>query len=200
MGLIVKTPANEDVKKALFHGARSYNRWATTEVTGQELREVFDLMKWGPTSANSSPARFVFVRSGEAKARLVRCVSAKNQVKIEQAPVTVIIGMDERFADRLPFLFPHAPEARHWFGDDELARVTALRNSSLQGAYFILAARLVGLDCGPISGFDHALVDQEFFKGSSVRSNFLCALGHGTEEALYPRSPRFEFDEVCTFA
>jgi 3-hydroxypropanoate dehydrogenase len=199
MGRIVDKPADEVVKSALFHGARSYNRWAPTQVTDAELREVFDLMKWGPTSANSSPARFVFVRGAEAKAKLVGCVSAKNQVKIEQAPVTVIIGMDHKFADRLPFLFPHAPEARHWFGDPELARVTALRNSSLQGAYFILAARLVGLDCGPISGFDHALVDQEFFKQSSVQSNFLCALGHGTEEALYPRSPRFEFDDVCTF-
>jgi nitroreductase len=198
MAKILSTAAGEQAKALLFREARSYNRWAPTPVTDEKLREIFDLLKCGPTSANSSPARFVFVRSAAAKARLVACVSQNNRIKIDQAPVSVIIGMDREFAKKLPFLFPHAPDARHWFGDPELARATALRNSSLQGAYLILAARLVGLDCGPISGFDHALVDAEFFNGTTVASNFICALGHGTEEALYPRSPRFEFGDVCT--
>jgi len=195
----VKEPLNDAALDTLFREARSYNRWSAEQIPEKTLRTLYDLLKLGPTSANCCPARFVFVVSSAARAKLLACVSSGNSVKVEQAPVTVIIGMDGKFADRLPFLFPHAPEARHWFGDDELARVTALRNSSLQGAYFILAARLMGLDCGPISGFDQTLVDQEFFKGSSVQSNFLCALGHGTEEALYPRSPRFEFEDVCTF-
>jgi 3-hydroxypropanoate dehydrogenase len=190
----------DEAKRRLFHGARSYNRWTDTPVPDTTLREIFDLMRWGPTSANSSPARLVFVRSAAAKERLVRCVSRKNQIKIAQAPVSVIIGMDEKFADKLPFLFPHAPDARHWFADADLAKTTALRNSSLQGAYLMLAARLVGLDCGPISGFDHALVDREFFPDSAVKSNFICAMGHGTDEALHPRSPRFEFDDVCVLA
>jgi 3-hydroxypropanoate dehydrogenase len=190
----------DEAKRRLFYGARSYNRWIATPVPDTTLREIFDLMRWGPTSANSSPARLVFVRSAAAKERLVRCVSRKNQIKIAQAPVSVIIGMDEEFADKLPFLFPHAPDARHWFADADLAKTTALRNSSLQGAYLMLAARLVGLDCGPISGFDHALVDREFFLDSAVKSNFICAMGHGTDEALRPRSPRFEFEDVCVLA
>lgn len=191
---------NASVADRLFTHARSYNRWAATPVTEEEIRRVFDLMKWGPTSANCSPARFVFVSSPEGQAKLADCVSKANRVKVEEAPVTAIIGMDERFADRLPFLFPHAPGARDWFAEPEIARTTALRNSSLQGAYFMLAARLLGIDCGPMSGFDHARVDEAFFAGTSVRSNFICALGHGTTEMLFPRLPRFEFDEVARFA
>jgi 3-hydroxypropanoate dehydrogenase len=197
MGRIVDKPADEVVKSALFHGARSYNRWAPTQVTDAELREVFDLMKWGPTSANSSPARFVFVRGAEAKAKLVGCVSAKNQVKIEQAPVTVIIGMDEKFPEKLATLFPHLPGAAAKFTDEALIQTTMMRNASLQGAYLILAARALGLDCGPMSGFDHAKVDAAFFAGTSIKSNFLCALGTGTTELLFPRLPRLAFDEAC---
>jgi len=189
----------QDAADTLFTGARSYNRWSSTPVTEEEIRRIFELMKWGPTSANCSPARFVFVSGAAAKARLVGCVSRNNQVKVEQAPVTAVIGMDEKFADRLPLLFPHAPTARDWFSDPEVARTTALRNSSLQGAYFMLAARLLGIDCGPMSGFDHARVDALFFPATSIKSNFICALGHGTTAMLLPRLPRFNFDDVARF-
>lgn len=183
----------------LFTHARSYNRWGPAPVSPEEIRRIFDLMKWCPTSANCCPARFVLVCSAAAKAQLAGCVSRNNRVKVEQAPVTVIIGMDLHFADRLPFLFPHAPGARDWFADPQVARMTALRNSSLQGAYFMLAARLLGIDCGPMSGFDHAQIDAAFFAGTSVESNFICALGHGTAQMLHPRLPRFDFDEVARF-
>jgi 3-hydroxypropanoate dehydrogenase len=196
----MQSERSQDPRNLLFIDARSYNRWWPQEVSDDQIREVFDLMKWGPTSANCSPARFVFVRSESCKARLADCVSTNNRVKVEQAPFTIIVGMDEKFADRLPLLFPHAPSARHWFADLETARVTALRNSSLQGAYFMLAARLLGLDCGPMSGFDNAKLDAEFFAGTSIKSNFIFALGHGTSEMLFPRSPRLEFGEVCRFA
>jgi 3-hydroxypropanoate dehydrogenase len=189
----------QDAADTLFTGARTYNRWSSTPVTEEEIRRIFELMKWGPTSANCSPARFIFVSSAAAKAGLVGCVSKKNQVKVEQAPVTAVIGMDEKFADQLPLLFPHAPAARDWFTDPEVARTTALRNSSLQGAYFMLAARLLGIDCGPMSGFDHARVDALFFQGTSIKSNFICALGHGTSDTLLPRLPRFKFDDVARF-
>ena len=189
----------QDVQDLLFRNARSYHRWAPTPVTDEQIHAIFDLTKCGPTTANSSPARFIFVRSNSAKNKLMSCVLPTNRIQVEQAPVTAIIGMDERFADKLPFLFPQAPNARDWYADPEMARVTALRNSSLQGAYFIMAARLLGLDCGPMSGFDNAKVDAEFFAGTSVKSNFLCALGHGTSEHLPPRSPRFGFDDVCQF-
>jgi 3-hydroxypropanoate dehydrogenase len=189
----------QNAAETLFTAARSYNRWSSTPITEEEIRRIFELMKWGPTSANCSPARFVFVSSAEAKAGLVGCVSSKNQAKVEQAPVTAIIGMDEKFADQLPFLFPHAPTARDWFADPEVARTTALRNSSLQGAYFMLAARLLGIDCGPMSGFDHARVDALFFPETSIKSNFICALGHGTTQNLLPRLPRLDFDDVARF-
>ncbi len=184
----------------LFTRARTYNRWSSTPVSAEDIRRIFELMKWGPTSANCSPVRFVFVSSAEAKAGLVGCVSKNNQVKVQQAPVTAIIGMDEKFADQLPMLFPHAPTARDWFADPQVAATTALRNSSLQGAYFMLAARLLGIDCGPMSGFDHARVDALFFAGTSIKSNFICALGHGTSDMLLPRLPRFNFDDVARFA
>jgi len=189
----------KDTADTIFRQARSYNRWSATPVTAEEIRRIFELMKWGPTSANCCPARFVFVSSAAAKASLVGCVSRNNQVKVEQAPITAIIGMDEKFADQLPFLFPHAPTARDWFTDPEVARTTALRNSSLQGAYFMLAARLLGIDCGPMSGFDNARVDALFFAATSVKSNFICALGHGTTDMLSPRLPRFNFEDVAQF-
>jgi 3-hydroxypropanoate dehydrogenase len=181
----------------LFRDARSYNRWSPEAVPEQTLHALYDLLKWGPTSANSSPARFVFVTSAAAKATLAGCVSPGNLVKVEQAPVTVIIGMDEKFYEKIPFLFPHRPQVGDGFKDPAVGRPTMMRNSSLQGAYLILAARALGLDCGPMSGFDNAKVDAAFFGGTSVKSNFICALGVGTTELLYARSPRLPFDEAC---
>jgi 3-hydroxypropanoate dehydrogenase len=181
----------------LFREARSYNRWSPEAVPHKTLHDLYELLKWGPTSANSSPARFVFVTSAAAKATLVGCVAPGNVVKVEQAPVTVIIGMDEKFYEKIPFLFPHRPQVGDAFKDPALGGVTMMRNSSLQGAYLILAARSLGLDCGPMSGFDHAKIDAAFFAGTSVKSNFICALGVGTTELLYPRSPRLPFDEAC---
>ncbi len=181
----------------LFREARSYNRWSDTAVPARTLRALYDLLKMGPTSANCSPARFVFVASAAGRERLAGCVSAGNAVKVRQAPVTAIIGMDELFHDRIPELFPHNPGARNWFLEPAVRQSTAFRNSSLQGAYLMLAARALGLDCGPMSGFDHGKVDAGFFAGTSTKSNFLCALGHGTTEELYPRSPRLAFDDAC---
>jgi nitroreductase len=188
-----------DIADLVFRKARSFNRWLDIPVSDEEVRAIFDLMKWGPTSANCSPARFVFVRSAAAKSLLAECVSKNNRVKVEQAPLTAIIGMDLQFYTRLPTLFPHNPDAAHWFEDPGTAHLTALRNSSLQGAYFMLAARLLGLDCGPMSGFDNEKVDAAFFAGTAVKSNFICALGHGSTDQLFPRGPRLSFDEVCQF-
>jgi 3-hydroxypropanoate dehydrogenase len=181
----------------LFRDARSYNRWSPEAVPEKTLHALYELLKWGPTSANCSPARFVFVTSAASKATLAGCVSPGNLVKVEQAPVTVIIGMDEKFYERIPFLFPHRPQIADMFKDPDFGRATMMRNSSLQGAYLILAARSLGLDCGPMSGFENAKVDAAFFGGTSVKSNFICALGVGTTELLYPRSPRLPFDEAC---
>ena len=181
----------------LFRNARSHNRWLPNPVSHDTLRALYELLKWGPTSANSSPARFVFVSSEAAKARLLSCVSQGNRIKVDQAPVTVIIGMDELFHEQLPRLFPHAPDARNWFLDPKVGAATAFRNSTLQGAYLIMAARALGLNCGPMSGFDNAQVDAAFFSGSRIRSNFLCALGYGANESLHPRLPRLSFEEAC---
>jgi 3-hydroxypropanoate dehydrogenase len=191
----MQAKVNSHALDVMFRHARSYNRWSPTQVTDQQIHEIYELLKMGPTSANCSPARFVFVRGAGAKTRLLSCVSEGNKVKVDQAGVTVIIGMDEKFYDKLPFLFPHKPDAGKWF--TEIATETAMRNSSLQGAYLILAARALGIDCGPMSGFDHTKVDAEFFAGTSIKSNFLCAMGEGTQEQLFPRSPRFAFDDVC---
>jgi len=193
----MKTALDGVALDQLFREARSYNRWSAEPIPESTLRALYDTLKLGPTSANCSPARFVFVQGAEAKARLVQCVSAGNTVKVQQAPVTVIIGMDEKFYDRIPELFPHNPGARDWFLEPKVAHATAFRNSSLQGAYLILAARALGLDCGPMSGFDHDKVDAAFFAGTSVKSNFLCALGQGTTEKLFPRSPRLAFEQAC---
>ncbi|HXC10176.1 MAG TPA: malonic semialdehyde reductase [Steroidobacteraceae bacterium] len=181
----------------LFREARSYNRWAPEAVPEKTLHALYELLKWGPTSANCCPARFVFVTSAASKAMLAGCVSPGNVAKVEQAPVTVIIGMDEKFYEKIPFLFPHRPQAGEGLKDPAVGRVVMMRNSSLQGAYLILAARSLGLDCGPMSGFDNAKVDTAFFGGTSVKSNFICALGVGTTELLYARSPRLPFDEAC---
>ncbi len=181
----------------LFLEARTHNGFTAEPVPTAQLRQIYDLMKWGPTSANSSPARIVFVASPAAKARLLACVSPGNVEKTRSAPVTAILGMDMAFADKLPQLFPHA-DAKSWFaGKQELAEATAFRNSSLQGGYFIIAARAVGLDCGPMSGFDAEKVDAAFWTGTSVRTNFLCNLGHGDPSQLFARSPRLRFEEAC---
>jgi 3-hydroxypropanoate dehydrogenase len=181
----------------LFRQARSYNRWTPEPVPEQTLRALYDLLKLGPTSLNCCPARFVFVSSAAAKATLVSCVSPGNVVKVEQAPTTVIIAMDEKFYEEIPFLFPQKPQAGEGFKNPAVGPVHMMRNATLQGAYLILAARSLGLDCGPMSGFDNAKVDAAFFAGTSHKSNFICALGTGTTELLFPRNPRLPFEEAC---
>ena len=181
----------------LFIQARSQNGFTDEPVPEAKLRELYELMKWGPTSANSSPARIVFVTSPAAKEKLIACMSPGNVAKTRSAPVTAIIGMDMAFYEKLPFLFPHV-DAKAWFvGKKEFADTTAFRNSSLQGGYFIIAARAVGLDCGPMSGFDNAKVDAAFWAGTEVRTNFLCTLGRGDPSKVFQRNPRFGFEEVC---
>lgn len=181
----------------IFRQARSHYSWRPDPVSDETLREIYDLAKMGPTSANSSPARFVFLRTAEARARLRPALSAGNVEKTMGAPVTVIVAQDPAFYERLPTLFPHA-DARSWFaGNAPLAEETAFRNATLQGAYFMLAARALGVDCGPMSGFDRAAVDREFFAESGWKSNFLINLGHGDGEKLFPRAPRLDFAEAC---
>jgi 3-hydroxypropanoate dehydrogenase len=181
----------------LFLAARTHSVWQDKPVPDELLVEIIDLMKLGPTSANCSPARIVFVKSQEAKARLKPFLSEGNRDKTMKAPVTAIIGYDLKFYDELPRLFPHT-DARSWFtGKPEHIRETAFRNGSLQGAYLIMAARAVGLDCGPMSGFDQAGVTREFFAGTEVVANFLCNLGYGDASALRPRSPRLAFEELA---
>lgn len=184
----------------LFLTARTHNAWQDKPVDDALLHRLIDLAKFGPTSANSSPARFVFVKSPEAKARLKPALSEGNLAKTLAAPVTVVVGMDMAFYDHLPRLFPHA-DARSWFaGNDALIQATAFRNSSLQGAYLIMAARALGLDAGPMSGFDNAAVDAAFFAGTTVKSNFLVNLGYGDPAGLHPRGPRFDFDDIARIA
>jgi 3-hydroxypropanoate dehydrogenase len=182
---------------ALFRTARTHNGFQERAVPEHVLRALHDLLKFGPTSANSEPARFVFVVSPEGKEKLGPALSAGNLAKTMAAPVTVIVAYDLGFPDTLPRLFPHT-DARSWFaGKDELTLTTAFRNGTLQGAYLILAARALGLDCGPMSGFDNAKVDAAFFAGTKVRSNFLCNLGYGDPHKLMPRLPRLAFEEAC---
>jgi 3-hydroxypropanoate dehydrogenase len=184
----------------LFRAARTHNGWRDRPVPEAVLRELWDLVKWGPTSANCLPARIVFVVSPEAKEKLGPCLMEGNVAKTMAAPVTAIIGYDLDFPDTLPRLFPHA-DARSWFvGNDALTESTAFRNSALQGAYFMLAARALGLDCGPMSGFDAAKVEAAFFPGGRVKANFLCNIGHGDPAQLFPRGPRLDFDEACRVA
>lgn len=185
---------------ALFRDARTANGFTDAPVTDAQLRQLYDLLKMAPTSANCQPARFVFLRSAQAKERLRPALSAGNLEKTMSAPATAIIAYDTQFHEHLPKLFPHNPAAKSWFdGDDKRAarETAAFRNGTLQGGYFILAARAVGLDCGPMSGFDNAKVDAEFFPDGRFRSNFLCNLGVGDPSKLFARSPRFGFDEVC---
>jgi 3-hydroxypropanoate dehydrogenase len=181
----------------VFRIARTRNGWTEKPVADSQLRELYDLVKLGPTSANSCPARFVWVRTGEGKARLAATASQANKPKILAAPVTVIIGYDLDFAKKLPELFPARGEKmQEVFRDEALAQVTALRNSSLQGGYLILAARALGLDTGPMSGFDNERVDSEFFAGTRIKSNFICSVGYGSDENLFPRNPRLSFEEA----
>jgi 3-hydroxypropanoate dehydrogenase len=180
----------------LFNTARTYNAFGG-EIGDETLHRLYELLKWGPTTANSTPARFVFVKSPAAKARLAPALSEGNLKKTLAAPVTVIVGYDLDFHEKLPYLFPHA-DAKAWFeGPRESRLEAALRNSSLQGAYLILAARALGLDTGPMSGFDNAKVDEAFFKGTAIKSNFLVNLGSGDPASLFPRSPRLPFDEAA---
>lgn len=181
----------------LFTAARTQNGYLDRAVPDDTLRQLYELMKWGPTAANSTPARLAFVRSAESRERLVACMNPGNVAKVRQAPVTVIVGMDLEFHHHLPKLFPHT-DARSWFeGKPALIESSAFRNSSLQGGYLILAARALGLDCGPMSGFDAAKVDAEFWAGTAVRTNFVCTLGHGDPALVKPRNPRLTFEEAC---
>jgi 3-hydroxypropanoate dehydrogenase len=204
---------NDEALDQIFREARTYNGWQDKPVTDEMLMQVYDLMKWGPTSANGSPARFLFLRSQESKERLRPLLAPGNVEKTMSAPVTAIIAYDLLFFHKLPKLFPHAPGMRDLFAENpQLVEVTAKRNSSLQGAYLIIAARALGLDCGPMSGFDNARLDeeffgagkecegceQEFFPAGHVKSNFLCNLGYGDPSTLFPRSPRLTFDEASS--
>jgi 3-hydroxypropanoate dehydrogenase len=181
---------------AVFRKARTYNGFTDEAVSEGELRAIYDLMIWGPTSANQEPARIVWCTTEESKAKLAACTSAQNAPKILKAPVTAIIGMDMEFYEKLPKLFPHA-DARSWFvGNEALIKESALRNSTLQGAYFIIAARLVGLDTGPMSGFDPEAVNEAFFKGTTTRVNFISTLGHGDPASIFDRLPRLDFEEA----
>jgi 3-hydroxypropanoate dehydrogenase len=191
------TPLDDTALDVLFCVARTPRRWLEQPVSHDQLRAVYDLMRWGPTSLNSFPVRIVFVTTPAAKEQLKPLVFAGNQERVMTAPATAIIGYDSRFYDWLPRLAPHV-DARSWFIDKpDFANLTAFRNGTLQGAYFMLAARAVGLDCGPMSGFDNAAVDQAFFPGGQIKSNFLCALGYGDPASLHERAPRPEFSEVC---
>ncbi|MGE0722993.1 MAG: malonic semialdehyde reductase [Alphaproteobacteria bacterium] len=192
-------PLDDSALDLIFRKARTHNEIAGP-VDDALLRAVFDLAKMGPTSANCSPLRMVFVRSAAAKEKLRPALSEGNLAKTMAAPVTAIFANDLRFFEHLPRLFPHNPEARSWFdgpGKEAHQATTAMRNGTLQAAYFLIAARALGLDCGPMSGFDNAKVDAAFFPGGRFRSNFICNIGHGDPSKLFPRSPRFDFDDVC---
>lgn len=191
------SPLNDTALDQLFRSARTQYGWTGAAVSDEDLRGIFDLMKWGPTSANSSPARFLFIRTQSAKDRLRPALSSGNLQKTMLAPVTVIVAYDPKFYDYLPRLFPHT-DAKPWFtSNPELAQETAFRNGTLQGAYFIMAARALGFGVGPMSGFDNAKVDAEFLADRGWKSNFLVNLGHGDPAAEKPRGPRFWFDETC---
>lgn len=188
---------NDEALDIIFRNARTQNKWLDKPVSTTMLMAIYDLMRWGPTSANNMPARIVFLTTKEAKERLKPHLSEGNREKTMSAPVTAIIAYDLDFPEHLPRLFPHNPDAKNWFQNPTLREVTAFRNGTLQGGYFIVAARAVGLDCGPMSGFNNAGVDAEFFAGTNVKSNFICSLGYGDPSGIFPRSPRLTFDEAC---
>jgi len=189
---------SDDALDLLFRHPRTHHAWLPEPVSDHQLRGLYDLVKWGPTSANCSPMRVLFLRTPEAKERLLPALTPGNVEKTRTAPVTAILANDMRFYDQMTKLFPHNPGMRDLFASKPpLAETTAFRNGTLQGGYFILAARALGLDCGPMSGFDNGKVDQEFFPGGTVKSNFLCNLGHGDASKLLTRHPRLDFDEAC---
>jgi len=190
-------PLGADALDLLFRDARSYNSWSDTPIGEADIRALYELVKMGPTSANCSPARFRFAVSEAAKTKLADCASANNKAKILAAPATAIIGFDMAFADRMPELFPHM-DVRPWFADPVVARETAFRNATLQGAYLILAARALGWDTGPMSGFDKAAVDAAFWSGTSVETDFICTIGKGTTDVMWPRLPRLAFEDAAT--
>jgi 3-hydroxypropanoate dehydrogenase len=209
----MKTPLNDAGLDLLFREARTYNGWLEKPVSDDTLRQLYELLRWAPTSANCNPMRVMFLRTKEGKARLLPALAPGNVDKVLSAPVTAIVAYDLNFYEALPQLFPHSPGMRdHFAHSPELVETTAKRNSSLQGAYLILAARALGLDCGPMSGFDNAKVDeaffeagksdagyeQEFFPEGHIKSNFLCNLGYGDDSSLFPRGPRLEFEQACT--
>lgn len=188
---------NEAALDRLFRTARSYPTWQDRSVGDDQLRALYELAKWGPTSMNCMPARFVFLRTPEARERLVPALMAGNVDKVRAAPVTVIVAQDPAFYDQLPALWPHSSDARELFaGNGELAAATAFRNSTLQGAYLMMAARALGLDVGPMSGFDNAKVDAEFLADTGWRSNFIANIGYGDPAGLHPRGPRLAFDQA----
>jgi len=188
---------NDEALDILFRGARTHNKWQDRKISPALLMAIYDLLRWGPTAANSSPLRLVFVVSPQAKEKLKPHLAAGNVEKTMAAPATAIIAYDLDFARQLGKLVPHNPAVAGWFADAETARLTAFRSGSLQGAYFIVAARALGLDCGPMSGFDNAGVDREFFAGTAVKANFLCNIGYGDPSGVHPRAPRLSFDEAC---
>ena len=197
--MIVAHPLNDESLDTLFRNARTHNAWLPTPVTDDLLRNVYNLMKWGPTSANGSPARVIFLRTPKAKERLLPALSPGNVEKVKSAPVTAIVAYDLKFYEKMGKLFPHNPGMGAGIAAKPPAEIEigAFRNGSLQGAYLILAARALGLDCGPMSGFSNAKVDAEFFP-SHIKSNFLCTLGYGDATKLNPRNPRLDFEEACT--
>jgi len=193
-------PLDDKALDRVFRTTRTYNRFTDVPVTEDELRQLWDLMKWGPTSANQEPLRIVWCTSDDAKEKLAGACSAQNAPKVRSAPVTAILGMDMEFYEKLPQLFPHA-DARAWFlGNEGLIKESAFRNSTLQGAYFIIAARLLGLDTGPMSGFDTKKVDELFFAGTPVRTNFISTLGHGDPGSIFDRLPRLAFEDATRIA
>lgn len=195
------TPLAQAAFDQLFLDAHPHNAWQDKPVADELLHRLYNTLRMAPTSMNCSPARIVFVKSKAAKERLNPALMEGNRAKSMAAPVTAIIGYDTRFYENMPKLFPSSPNARSMFeSNTALSDVTAFRNGTLQGAYLILAARALGLDCGPMSGFDNAAVDQQFFAGTNVKSNFLCNLGYGDAKGVYPRNPRFEFNEACSIA
>jgi 3-hydroxypropanoate dehydrogenase len=193
-----KTPLSEGAIKQLFTEARTYPGWLPQGVDDEILHAIYDLMKWGPTSANLTPARIVFVKSPEQKEKLISCLMPQNIEKVKAAPVTAIVAHDDEYYELIPKLFPHGAAFLEIFRSNKEFRETgAIRNSSLQGAYLIIAARALGLDCGPMSGFDNKKVDEMFFAGMKWKSNFICNLGHGDKASLHPRLPRLSFEEAC---
>ena len=190
-------PVDNAALDTLFRAARTHNKWLDKPVTNEQLIAIYDLMKWGPTSANSFPIRIVYVTTLEAKERLKPLVFEGNRPKVASAPVTAVLGHDLQFYEWLPRLFPHKDMRPAFIGKPQFAETSAFRNGSLQGAYFIMAARALGLDCGPMSGFDNAGVDREVFPGGQVKSNFICAIGYGDASGVFDRLPRPSFSEVC---